>query len=483
MRRPVAGWGRLGAIGADLPLLSTGSGDLRRAGCLSSRFAWGPVVGSDGAMPDPRGLKPPVYVDTDAALDKLVTRLESQSMIAVDTEANPLFAYHEKLCLVQISTRTRDYIVDPLADVDLSRLVPIFADPTIVKVFHDAEFDVLMLKRTMPVEVLGIFDTKVVAMSLGLETVGLAPILKEFFQVTLDKKFQRSDWGRRPLSDGQLDYARYDTHFLIPLATDLRDRLRAKDEVHQLEVAAEIRRVELLAPEVRPFNPDDFVKIKGWDRLDPTRRRVLRELYVMRHELADEFDRPAFKVLPNESLLAVAKDKPETRDALKSSRALSPKLRERHGDSVVAAVARGLRLSPLTEDKIHRTRSEQDQLGEEQRAAYEALRNWRKRVAAKRGVDASLVVPRSQMFALSRLRKVKDVEALRATSVLESWRVSYYGEGIVAALSQPAELRPRRSKDDGSRARRSRRRPDDSRPEAAAAEDARNRSETPKRNR
>ena len=96
-----------------------------------------------------RGLKQPVYVDTDAALEKLVGSLRSQAWIAVDTESNPLFAYHEKLCLVQISTKTRDYLIDPLADIDLSLLVPIFADPMIIKIFHDAEFDVLMLKRNV----------------------------------------------------------------------------------------------------------------------------------------------------------------------------------------------------------------------------------------------------------------------------------------------------------------------------------------------
>lgn len=393
-------------------------------------------------------LKPPVYVETNRTLEKLCQRLSTQQAIAVDTEANPLFAYREKLCLIQISTRRRDYIVDPLADLDLELLVPIFADPNVVKVFHDAEFDVLMLKRTMPMELCGLFDTKVVATSLGLDTVGLAPILAEFFGVTLDKKFQRSDWGRRPLSDGQLDYARYDTHFLLRLADDLRDRLLAKDPIHQLEVAAEFRRVEGLAPDHKCFNPDDFTKIKGWEKLDPARRRVLRELFVMRHERADALDRPAFKVLSNDLLYRLAEVRPEDEQALRKSKVLSAKLRERYGGEVLQAVQRGMRLSPLPDDKVQRSKKDVDELGEEQRQTFEDLRTWRKKAATSRGADASLVLPKASMFALSRLRSApKNLEELQNTGVLEPWRLEYYGEGILAALQAASRggVRPRRS--------------------------------------
>lgn len=404
------------------------------------------------------GLKPPTYVDTDAGLDDLVASLRDTSMIAVDTEANPLFAYREKLCLIQISTRAEDFIVDPLSGIDLAKLVCVFADPSIVKVFHDAEFDMLMLKKTLPIEVVGIFDTKVAAMSLKMESIGLAAILQEFFDVTLDKKYQRSDWGRRPLSEAQLDYARYDTHFLLPLADDFRERLFEAGEIHQLEVAAEFRRLEDLVPEIRPFNPDDFTRIKGWDKLDATARRMLRELFVMRHELADDLDRPAFKVLPNDVLLRLATEQPADDSALKESRVMAAKLRERFGEDVLKALRRGAKLGPLPEGKIHRTRNEQDALSDDQRDVHEQLRNWRKNAAAARGVDASLVMPKGMMLAMSRLRKrPQDVDALRRCGVMEPWRVAHYGEGLVEALHAPSTKRRRAEATTGETRRRSRR--------------------------
>ena len=391
-----------------------------------------------------RGLRPPVYIDTDAALSKLVAALRNQVCIAVDTESNPLFAYREKLCLIQISTKSRDYLIDPLADIDLSALVPVFADPMIVKIFHDAEFDVLMLRRTLPLQILGIFDTKVVAMALGVEAVGLAAMLQESFDVTLDKKYQRSDWGMRPLTDGQLDYARYDTHFLISLASDLRDRLFEADQVTQLEVAAEFQRLEQLVPEPRVFNPDDFTKVKGWEKLDPGARRVLRELYVVRHDIADRVDRPAFKVLSNDVLLRLARRAPSDMATLKRDRLLPPKLCDRYGEEVMEAIARGRRLAPLPDGKIHRTKKPVDQLSEEQRETYESLRMWRKRAAVRRKADASLLLPRTSMLSLCGIRpRPRDLEELRRCGVLEPWRIDYYGEGILAALLESRKPDPK----------------------------------------
>ena len=387
-------------------------------------------------MPGKRGLEPPVYVDSDDALEKLVARLHGQRTIAVDTESNPLFAYREKLCLIQISTAKRDYIVDPLNGLSLEPLVSVLADPNVVKILHDAEYDILMLKRTLPVEFVGLFDTKVAATSLAMKSLGLAAILKEFFDVSLDKKMQRSDWGRRPLTDGQLDYARYDTRFLIPLAADLRAKLLEADPIHQLETAAEFRRVEQLVPEVKSFNPDDFVLVKGADRLNPHQSRAMRELFVMRHQIADELDRPAFKVLPNDVLIALAKSRPETMKDLAHDKILSPKLRDRRGADVLSALARGRKRSPLSPEQLRPTRKEQDLLTVEQSAVLEALRNWRKNAARKRGVDASLVLPRPMMFALCRLRHLPlDPASLLGCGVLEPWRVDHYGEGILRALN------------------------------------------------
>lgn len=386
----------------------------------------------------PGGTKPPLYVDTDPELVRLAHRLLGEAAIAVDTESNPLFAYRERLCLIQISTPLEDCIVDPLAGIDLDPLVPVFADPGILKIFHDAEFDVLMLKRSHAFEIGAIFDTKVAVASLGYPTVGLAPLLKTFYGVLLDKKLQRSDWGKRPLTDQQLEYASKDTRYLLPLAEKLRKELHEKGVLNCLEVAAECRRLAGLIPEVRVFNPDEFMKIKGADDLNGTQRRVLRELFVMRHEIADRLDRPAFKVLANEVLLRLARAQPQSEEDLRRQKIFSHRVREQHGAEVLATVRRAVRLAPLDEAKLPRAPGDiGSRLNDEQRATYDALRVWRKAAAASRGTDASLVLLRRTMFELSRLRpRPQNLDDLAASGLLEPWRVRHHGAGILRALNE-----------------------------------------------
>jgi len=156
------------------------------------------------------------FVDSPRALHALCELLGAQTSVAVDTESDSLYSYFEKLCLVQFSTREADYIVDPLA-LSLAPLASFFADARIEKVFHAAEYDILCLKREYHFTFANIFDTMVAARILGWKQVGLGAILHERFGVTLNKKMQRADWGRRPLTTEQLAYAREDTHYLLAL--------------------------------------------------------------------------------------------------------------------------------------------------------------------------------------------------------------------------------------------------------------------------
>lgn len=378
--------------------------------------------------------KPPVYIDKDDALSRLVERLVRQAAIAVDTESNPLYAYAERLCLVQISTDRRNYLIDPVAGVDLALLSPIFADPGIVKVFHDAEFDILMLRRVHPFEFSSLFDTRVAAAALGLSKLGLSAMLDDFFGVKLDKRFQRSDWGKRPLSDEQIEYASLDTHYLLPMAEELRAQLLEAGEPTVLEVASECRRLCAIHPEPKRFDPDEYGRIKGVEALDGRRRRVLRELYQMRHEIAERRDVPAFKILSNDMLLALARSSPMDADALDGVRAVSQKLTRRYGGAILETVRRADRMGPV--DRPPRRRTEAEELGHKERDTYERLRKWRKRTAGARPTDSSLVLTRANMLQLATLRKKpRNTAELAATKLLEPWRVRLYGDELVAILN------------------------------------------------
>ncbi|PIX46945.1 MAG: hypothetical protein COZ54_02550, partial [Anaerolineae bacterium CG_4_8_14_3_um_filter_59_70] len=162
------------------------------------------------SMPSSK-LQPPVWISTPVALQKLAGELTRQPRLAVDTESNSLHAYREQVCLIQFSTHETDYLLDPLKLNDLSPLAPIFANPKIEKTFHAAEYDIITLKRDFGFSFANIFDTMQAARILGYKQVGLDSILAERFGVVVNKRYQKADWGRRPLSRDELNYARFDT--------------------------------------------------------------------------------------------------------------------------------------------------------------------------------------------------------------------------------------------------------------------------------
>ncbi len=181
----------------------------------------GNLIGYNLAYMDKTITSELVWVDNPRALHSMIKALQEYDMLAVDTESNSLYAYQEQVCLIQFSTTCEDYLVDPMALDDLSALAPIFASSEIEKVFHAAEYDIICLKRDFGFTFNNIFDTMLAARILKHQQIGLGAMLECEFGITLDKRFQRANWGQRPLPDDHLAYARLDTHYLI----DLRQRL------------------------------------------------------------------------------------------------------------------------------------------------------------------------------------------------------------------------------------------------------------------
>src|SRR5688572_19484540 len=172
-------------------------------------------------------LPPPVWVADQNSLKHMVAKLSVQPRIAVDTESNSLHAYRERVCLIQFSIPEVDFVVDPFAvKEDLSSLAPVFADPKIEKIFHAAEYDLICLRRDFGFQFANLFDTMQAARILGYPFVGLDNILLEKFGVRIDKKHQKANWGARPLTSQQIDYARQDTHYLFQLRDLLESLLR-----------------------------------------------------------------------------------------------------------------------------------------------------------------------------------------------------------------------------------------------------------------
>jgi ribonuclease D len=396
-------------------------------------------------------LPPPILVEDAPGMAALLDDLERHDEVAFDTEADSFFNYREKVCLIQVSVEDRDYLVDPLADVDVAPLGRVLADEKKTKVFHDGEYDILILKRDFGFEFAGLFDTRVAAAALGSETPGLASVLRDRFGLEMDKSMQRSNWSARPLSSKQIRYARLDTHFLVQLMHEQRAELEERGRV--MIVEGECRRLEGLMPTEISFEPDDFVRIKGVRRLDDQAQQALRELFIARDRLARRLDLPPFKVLNNEALLTLARAQPGSLGEL--SELMSPRQARRVAGEVLAAVERALDLGPLKRLPQGTRRDPATGFGDEEYDLHEALKLWRKEKAESEGFDASLVLNRHVMARLA--REVPTTrEKFAAVEGVLGWQVDLFADEIVEVIGNAREVF-RRDGSSRTRRRRSRR--------------------------
>ncbi|MDP6537965.1 MAG: HRDC domain-containing protein [Planctomycetota bacterium] len=373
-------------------------------------------------------LPDPTLVEDAEGLEELLGVLEGVEELAVDTEADSFFSYREKVCLIQITAAGRDFLVDPLADVDITPLGAVLADPARVKVFHDGEYDVLLFKREYGFEFANLFDTRIAVAALGSESPGLASVLGERFGVSLDKSLQRSDWSSRPLSARQIAYARLDTHYLLPLMELLQAEL--EESGRTVIVEGECRRLESLDAAPVGFRPDDWARIKGARALSPVQRRNLCELYALRDRLAEDGDLPPFKVMGNATLLELASRAPRDERGLENIGGLSKRLVRRFGRKLLEALVAGRTQPPITRMPERPSRDGSGGMSVEEQELLERLKTWRSKRARSGGFDASLVLNRHTLPRIVRERPRTVADLAEVTGVL-SWQVERYGDSLV----------------------------------------------------
>jgi ribonuclease D len=298
--------------------------------------------------------------------------------LAVDTEADSFHHYREKVCLVQLSAGESHALVDPLSGLDLGALRPPLADGAIRKILHGADYDIRLLSRDHGLSIAGLTDTMIAARLTGEPGLGLAALLAKHLGVTLNKAHQRADWSRRPLPAALRDYAVADTRHLAALAAILEARLAALGRTAWMR--EECERLESVRwRDRRDDDPEPFRRVRGARSLDPIGLAVLRELWGWRDATARKRDRPHFRVLHDETLLALAKSPPAAIGDLARTPGFPDSLvRSPSANDVIAAVGRGLtcpeslrpqprveireRLEPAVESRIALIKQRRDEL-------------------------------------------------------------------------------------------------------------------------
>lgn len=377
----------------------------------------------------PHELPPPELVEDAAGLARMIEALAGEREIAVDTEADSFYHYQERVCLVQVTSGGRDWLVDPLRGLDIRPLGAILADPARTKVFHDGEYDILILKRQFGFAFANLFDTRVAAAALGMEAPGLAAVVAQRYGFELDKSQQRSDWSRRPLTREQVVYARLDTHYLVPLMHLFAAELEERGRMPILR--GECERLVALEPAEKTFHPDEFLRIKGARRLSLAEMRVLRELYVVREEHARARDLPPFKILAPQAMLELAQAMPTSARALE--RFVPPGVLRRIGNELVAAIQRGLELGPFARVPELPARGEDPELDEAGHELHERLKQWRKERAQRENLDSALVLNRRVLERLAAGRPGSRAD-LASVDGLLSWQIELFGDELLRVI-------------------------------------------------
>jgi ribonuclease D len=347
-------------------------------------------------------------IASDSQLAEILPRLRGVNRVAVDTEADSLHCYFEKLCLIQLTFDDEDLLVDPLAPLDLQPLCTALAEREIV--LQGMDFDLRLLRRSFSLPVREVFDTVIAARMLGLPEFSLAALVQRYFEVTLAKGSQKANWARRPLPPAMETYARNDTHYLLPLAAKMEEQMRALGRMEWFRQSCQRALEQTFLSRER--DPDGAWRITGSGMLSPQTSAVLRAIWQWRDREAQQADRPAFHILQNSAMIEAANQfiaggTPDFRH-----------LSERRRRGFLAAAREALELPesawPQRPARLNRVRTP----GFDKKV--EALRRRRDQHAKELAIDPAFIAPRNALEGIA-------ADPSRSETLLVQWQRDLLG--------------------------------------------------------
>jgi ribonuclease D len=374
---------------------------------------------------------PYTLVATDADFRGMLEHVASVSRLAIDIEADSLYHYYEKVCLIQISTDSETFILDPLAINNVKDLAPIISNCEVEKVFHAAGYDIRCLRRDYGFSFTNIFDTHIAGQLLGFEFLGLSALMEKVLGIHHSKRMQRDDWSQRPLAAEQLDYAATDTHYLLPLRDALEKSLQEKGRLQwareEFNCAASAEIIE------KEFDPEGFRRIKGNRQLSPQHTPVLRALYLLRDMMARKLNVPPFKVLNNSVLMSLTLQPPKSSAELLKRPGISYRVARKFSNEILLAIAAAqnedIALSEVPVRNNYKPPSRETKL------RLEALKKWRTVKARELELHVGVVFPAGLLENLA-YSPPEDLQAFARLPGMRQWRISAFGEQILSVLRE-----------------------------------------------
>lgn len=370
-----------------------------------------------------------LYLDKPDEVDRFLSEISDVTELALDTEGASFHRFLDRIYLLQLSTRDRSAIIDPLPVGSPAGLGVLLESKSVEVVFHDADYDLRLLHQDYGWHVANIFDTRIASQLLGIKSFGLAALLEQFFDVKLDKKHQRADWSMRPLTRDMLEYAAQDTRYLLPLKDHMKAELERRGRLHWAQ--EEFSRLEGTRWDAEDAM-EGFLRLKGARDLTRPELAVLRELVHWRDTVAAQLDRATFRVMGNEVLLDLSRNPPRSVSELSAIKGMPKGMIDRAGSDIIAAVRRGLEV-PEAElprfPKGQRWNKDRDF-----DARVIRLKGVRDEVARALELDPGVLCSRERLENIARSSAKTAVE-LEAVPGLRRWQIEVMGPGLLAALA------------------------------------------------
>jgi len=371
-----------------------------------------------------------LYLDRLGDVDRFLDQISDVKELALDTEGASFHRFLDRIYLLQISTRERSAIIDPLPIGSLAKLGQLLQSNDVEVVFHDADYDLRLLHQDYGWHVTNIFDTRIASQLLGIKSFGLAALLEQFFDVRLDKKHQRADWSMRPLTPDMLEYAAQDTRYLLRLKDHMTSELQRRGRLRWAE--EEFARLEGTRWEAEE-EMEGFLRLKGARDLSRRELAVLREVANWRDTVAAQLDRATFRVMSNEVLLELARRAPRSVSELSAIKGMPKGMVERAGADITAAIRRGMEAPEAELPKFPRGQRLSKDRDFDDRVTR--LKSVRDAAATRLELDPGVLCSRERLENVAR-SGAKRIEDLAAVPDLRRWQIEEMGEGFIRALQQ-----------------------------------------------
>ncbi len=366
-------------------------------------------------------IEPLTTSDQVSGLARILSR---EDCIAIDTESNSRHRYPERICLIQVATKSEVYLIDPIAADDINPLGEVLADETVVKVIQGAEYDIRCLDREWGFRVRNLFDTSIAARFAGMEQSGLSALIESLLGVHVPKeaRLQKSDWSHRPLSQEALNYAATDVWYLLDIRKELQSRLQTLARSPWVsEECARLEKIRYVAPDPETA----FLSLKGSRRLGGQEKAILKRLFMLREAEARRRNLPPYYVLPHETLIYLASNPAADLAQLPS---LRRQVDSSFGRLLRAALHMGLADPPISNPVRNSIRPatpvDIDRL--------QMLKKWRSNLGMQLSIDPALVWPMASLERLGKAPLTLDAE-LQSPEVRQ-WQCEQFATSLGASL-------------------------------------------------